>query len=541
MALPLLSATVLRPLDWVVLCAYFLILIVSGAWLGRRRVSSHDYFLAGRRMPVWAVALSVVASSLSAATFIGVPQQSYEGDLSYLTVNLGQVIAALVVALFFIPAFYRHRVNTVYELLGDRYGEHAKRAASAMFMLGRVLASGARLYIAAIAASLVLFGDLDAAHLCLAIGVLTLVGVLYSLAGGLASIIWTDVLQTIVFVGAAAAALILLWRQIPLSGGEIVQALGPKLEAFPPGLAADRPWFGFDPAAPYTILTAVLGFSLLNTAAYATDQDLAQRMLTCRTGVKGSWSMISAILITVPVTVLFLFIGLLLHVFYQRADVVAANSVDDTRKVFLSYIMRELPPGMSGLMMAGLFAVGFASLLSALNAMASTFVNDFYRQARPRREDRHYLLVSRLAVVGFGALLGAFAVLCVFWQRAQGQTLIDFALGVMTFAYSGLLAVFLAALFTRRGNGKTVIAALLTGCGVIALMQNAVWVHWAPGPWRDWRLAYPWQMLLATALAFAVCCLGRTARSEWSPVERAAERRARGGPMVVEHEESAVL
>ena len=146
-----------------------------------------------------------------------------------------------------------------------------------------------------------------------------------------------------------------------------------------------------------------------------------------------------------------------------------------------------------------------------------------------------------LAVVGFGALLGAFAVLCVFWQRAQGQTLIDFALGVMTFAYSGLLAVFLAALFTGRGNARTVIAALLTGCCAIALMQNAVWVHWAPAAWRDWRLAYPWQMLLATALAFAVCCLGRPARRSWSPIERAAAaRRVHGDPMVIEHEESAV-
>jgi Na+/proline symporter len=364
---------------------------------------------------------------------------------------------------------------------------------------------------------------------------LTLVGVLYSLAGGLASIIWTDVLQTVVLVGAALAAFALLWSRIPLSGDEIIDLLAApdagarsKLTAFGLGLDASRPTLGFEVGAVYTLLTAVFGFSLLNTAAYATDQDLAQRLLTCRSALKGSWSMISAILITVPVTLLFLGIGLLLFV-YRRGG----SAPTDGRRVFLDFIAREMPPGMAGLMLAGLFAVGFASLLSALNALASAFVTDFYRPLRPHLEDRHYLRVSRLGVAGFGLLLGAFALLCVFWQRAQGQTLIDFALGVMTFAYSGLLAVFLAALFTRRGSSASVVAALIAGAAAIVLMQGPVWPLWAPSAWCEHPIAYPWQMLIGTVIAFGVCCLGRTASAPAS-----ARVRARLAPIRVEPEQS---
>ncbi|MFO0983694.1 MAG: sodium:solute symporter, partial [Planctomycetota bacterium] len=423
----------------------------------------------------------------------------------------GQVLAALFVASVFVPVFYANRVATVYQLLEQRIGTGAKQAASAAFMLGRVLASGARLYIAAIAAALVMFGDLEPLHLCLGVALLTLISIAYSLAGGLTSIIWTDVVQTVVFVGAAVAALVVLWHRIPLPWHDLVAVLEHPSPGAPSKLGLFQ--FGLDPSAAYTLPTAVFGFALLNAAAYATDQDLAQRMLTCRSAIKGSWSMIGAIAITIPVTLLFLFIGLLLFVIYQRADVMGAaaptHAADDGREVFLTFIMREMPGGLAGIMLAGLFAVGFTSLLSALNAMASAFVNDFYRRLRPAADDAHYLKVGRLAVVGWGVVLGGFAIACVFWQRAQGQALIDFALGVMTFAYSGLLAVFCTAVFTRRGTSASAVAALVAGAVAVTLLQNAVWPVWAPDAWCAVHLAFPWHMLIASLVAFGVCCLGR--------------------------------
>jgi Na+/proline symporter len=182
-------------------------------------------------------------------------------------------------------------------------------------------------------------------------------------------------------------------------------------------------------------------------------------------------------------------------------DAAPAAPVDDARQVFVIFILQEMPAGVRGLMMAGLFAAAMSSLDSALNAMAATTVSDFYRPARYRRghgdlTPGRQVRVSRLAVAGWAVALAAFAVGCVFWQQHSGRRLIDFALEVMVFAYSGLLAVFLTALFTRRGNSASAVAALLAGFTTVLLMQ------WCP-------IAFGWKMLAATGLSLAVCCLGR--------------------------------
>ena len=508
-------------LDWVALGSYGFVLLLSGLWLGRKKqLGTEDYFLGGRSMPAWAVALSILATSLSAATFIGAPEQAYRGNWTYLSVNIGAILGAIFVALVLVPAFYRHRVATVYELLELRFGANARVAASWTFMIGRVFASGARIFIAALPLSLILFGDLEPSHLSLAIAALTVVAVLYTLAGGVRSVIWSDVIQTIVFVGAAVVAALLLLHKIPLPVGEIIAELGSsasgaasKLTVIDPGWDLSKSGLGFDPSSYYTLLTALTGLTLLNIGAYGTDQDLVQRVLTCRSAAKGSRSVIAAILGSIPVIALFLAIGSLLYIFYQRPDLMGtaapAYTVDDSRQIFLSFILAEMPAGMPGLMIAGLFAAGLSSLNSALNAMASSFVNDWYRAVFPDRGERHYLQAGRFAVVGWGVVLGGFAMACVHWQQAAEQSLIDFALSVMAFAYSGLVAVFLTAVLTTRGNGRSAMLALAAGFGAVTLLQPQIWSVWAPAAWQSLKMSFPWQLLIATCLAMAVCCLGR--------------------------------
>jgi SSS family solute:Na+ symporter len=518
-------------LDWAVVAGYLLLLLISGIWFARREPSgAREYFLAGRRMPAWAVACSVIASSLSVATFLGAPQIAYDGNLTYLSANLGNVLAVVVVAIFFIPVFYKHDCATIYELLEIRFGPLAKHAASLAFMVGRVFASGARVYIAAIPLAMILFG-LEASNqplpLIAAIAVLCTVGVLYTLVGGIASVIWTDVLQTLVLLVAVGAALLLLISRVPAPLGEVFTALGSgmpdgssKLTVFTLGIDPAKPGLGFDPDAAFTVLTAILGWSLVNMAAYGTDHDLAQRMLTCKSAAQGSRSAIVAILLSIPIVLLFSVIGLMLWVFYQRPDLMGAASPGQaptgSDRIFLAFILTQLPPGLSGLMVAGLFAVALGSLNSAINAMAATSVRDFYQHARPGRSDRHYMLAGRWASAGWGLVLALFACLCIRWR---GETaLIEFALKVMTFAYSGLLAVFLTALFTRRGNSASVVAALFTGFVVVAAFEP-----WSPlrqllptgeggaggAGGAPFRLAAPWVMLIATAAALAVCALPR--------------------------------
>jgi SSS family transporter len=536
-----LAASNLGALDWAVIGGYLLLLLGSGIWFARREPDgAGEYFLANRRMPAWAVAFSIIAASLSVATFMGAPESAYKSNMTFLSTTIGTLIAVAVVAGAFIPAFYANNVTTVYGLLEKRFGPKSKQAASATFMIGRLFASGARVYMAAIPLAMVLFGveqSTNAAYLAGAILVLTAVAVAYTLIGGIASVIWTDVLQTLVLVGAAVGAVVILLHKIPMPLSEIWTALHTpdpngnyKTTVLVLGLNKNEPNLGFDPSARYTVLTAVFGFSLINMAAYGTDHDLAQRMLTCKSAIRGSMSAWTAIILNLPITLLFMTIGMLLFVFYRlvAAHQIDAQALTPGQEAFPSFILQEMPRGLAGLMLAGLFAAGLGSLNSAINAMAATFINDFYMPAVKGKTDRHYLLASRWATAAWGAAVGLFAVACIFWKRANPDTtLIDFALQVMTFAYAGLLAVFLTAIFTRRGNTTSSLASLATGFIVIILFQT--WGLWTPvvnhvlaGTAPDGsplpptigalKLAYPWQMLVATVISFIVCCAGR--RSE---------------------------
>lgn len=531
-------------LDWVVMGLYAVVLVITGVAFNRRAASTSDYFLGSRSMPVWAVAVSVVASSLSGATFIGVPQLSYNGDLTYLATNIGMLLAAGVIALVFIPAFYKHNVTSIYSLLEIRFGPSAKRAAAVAFLIGRVMASGARLYIIAIPTALIIFGDrpdqaVPADQLMLAIGVITLVGIVYTIVGGVASVIWTDVIQCIVFTVAVVATIGFLLQRIPvdatelpgLLAGSTTAAGGSKLALFDLSL---------DPTRPYTLLACCTAFVLMGVASYGTDHDMVQRMLTCRSAVRGAWSVVSAILASVPIVAMFLVVGLLLFVFYRRPDVMAGAAPvavpTDTRTVFLTFTLREMPAGLTGLIMAGLFAAALGSLNSALNAMSATAVTDLYRDVVRGRSERHYVRAGQIGVAAFGLLLGAFAVVCIGWQRAEGSAgrqLIDFALGVMTFAYSGLLGVYFSALLTRRGSSASATAAIVAGFFVVALQQSWAWDWWlvdlaaaraairsdarADNP--SWLiatvvwlvdLAFVWKLAIASVAAFVVCQLGRS-------------------------------
>jgi len=496
-------------LDWAIVGAYLAFMVATGLYFARRQKTTEEFLLAGRRIPMWAAAISIVATSVSAATFLGAPEQAYAGNLAYLSTNIAALIAVLIVAMVFIPAFYKENVATVYQFLGKRFGPPAARSAGTAFVLGRLLASGARLYMAALPVSLILWGDLDPTHLILAVSVLTVVSIAYTLLGGLSAVIWTEVPQALLFMTAAIVAIGMLLSMIPAPLDAIVGALreatGPQGESKLTIL--DTRW---DPTTDFSIWSSLIGLTLFNMAVYAADQDLAQRMLSCRTAVKGAWSAILSNIIGIGVAVLFLAVGLLLWVFYTRPDLMggaAATRPEDSRQVFLDFILGHMPPGLRGLMLAGLFAAAMSSIASSVGAIASTLITDFYRALRPNLPESRYVRTSRVFVLVSGVLLGAVACVCVVWQNTVREELLPFALGVMLFAYTGLMAVFLAAVLTRRGNSASVACALVAGAVSVALMQfGPVHLRGVAGV-EPPRFSVGWQMTIGTAVAFVVCII----------------------------------
>jgi Na+/proline symporter len=498
-------------LDWSVVGVYVGVLALAGILSTRRQRDAEDYFLAGHHVPIWLVAVSVISTQQSAATFLGAPDFSYRGNYTYLTSFLGPLLAAFLVARFLIPRFYALGVTTVYELLRHRYDATAMRAAGLMYLVGRVFASGARLYLAAIAVSMIVFLDIAPMHVLAASAMLVVLGLAFTFVGGLRSIIWTDLVQVLLYTGAALTVLVLLWLSIPASTGQMVSALAAedKLRLIDLSL---------DPAAPFSLLATVTGITLLFFASMGLDQDITQRFLACRDEAAGRRALYVSVLASLPVVLLFLAIGSLLWVFYDRAGAAVAGDFQGEKiTVLMHYILTQMPPGVRGFVAVGILAA--AAVNSGLISMASVLVEDFYRPWIARRREvpeAHFVRAGRWAMVGLGFVLLAMSVLCFYWQRYTDAPLLEFALGVMTFAYSGLLGVYFTALFTNRGSSASVIAALVTGFVAIGLQQSyVVDMLGLPPMWKG--LAFPYQLCIGSAVAFATCLIGRQGAPRLDP------------------------
>jgi SSS family solute:Na+ symporter len=506
------------PLDWSIVGAYVVLLALAGILSTRRQRDAEDYFLAGHRVPIWLVAVSVLSTTQSAATFLGAPDYGYRGDYTYLTSYLGPLLAAFLVARFLIPRFYAEGVTTVYELLGNRFGATAMRAAGGMYLVGRIFASGARLYLAAIAVAMIVFADIQPLNVVAASAVLVVLGLAFTFIGGLRSVIWSDLVQVLLYVGAALAVLYLLWTAIPASTADIVSGLATTPEGDNKLRLLD---LSLDPAAPFSLLATVTGITLLFFASMGLDQDITQRFLACRDARDGNRALYASVLASVPVVFLFLAIGSLLYVVYDRPDLMgqaggtgAAGTFEGERiTIFMHYILTQVPPGVRGFVAVGVLAA--AAVNSGLISMASVAIQDFYRPWAERRrpsDEAHFVRAGRVAMVLLALALLAMSVLCFYWQRYSQLPLLTFALSVMTFAYSGLLGVYFTLLFTRRGSSASVVCALATGFVAIALQQAyVVDMLGLPASWK--ALAFPYQLCIGTAAAFATCVLGNQGKA----------------------------
>lgn len=504
--------------DWAVLGGYVLILAAAGYAATRRSIrTADDYFLASHRAPTWLVAVSVLSTVQSAATFLGVPDNSFRGNYTYLAGTLGALLGAIIVSYILIPRFYALGASTVYELLEARFDVVARRAAGAMYLVGRILASGARLYLAAIAVSMVIFLDVQPQNLVIASLILLAFGLAFTFMGGLNAVIWSDLVQVVLYVGAAIVVLVFLLAKIPAPLPDIVDALRHAPDGSDKLTVIDT---SLDFSAPFSIFAVLTGVTLLNIGNSGLDQDTTQRLLACDSARDGSRALLASVWASIPVILLFLVIGSLLHIFYERPDLMQASSAavassfeGERITVFMHFILSEIPPGLRGLITVGIIAA--AAINSGLISMSAVLVNDFYRPILARRgtmpAETHFVTAGRAATVLLGFALFAMSILCYYWQRYSDAPLLDFVLGVMAFAYSGLLGVYIVALFTRRGSSRSVIAALITGFVIILCFQHYV-VDSLGLPAVMKSIAFPWQLCIATAAATLVCALGSQSR-----------------------------
>ena len=501
-------------LDWVALGIYFLISIIGGVLSTRKQSNTNEYFRASGTIPAWAAAISLLATSQSAATFIGAPQSSFKGDLSYFSANFAYILGVCIVGFVFVPAIYKSGADTVYGYLQKRFEGASGLGCSLAFLIGRVFASGARIFIGAMAISYVYFGETSVVGIQGTVVILTVAALVYTYLGGVRAVIWTDILQACIYVTVLLVAVYVIWARIGMSPSQVIEILSTAGKDNSSKLNLVQATTGNYWALNFSFFAVLIGHTLMAMGLYGTDHDLVQRYMTCKDAKTGTKSAIMGILMGVPIQFLFLVLGLLLFILYKKTELVPDGSsivpLKTDQTVIVHFIMHQMPSGLKGMMLAGLFAMTLASTASAFNAMSSSFVSDVVKWKFKSLAEEKLLQIGKYSMIGFAFLLGLFAYMAANNMVGEGAPpLVEYAMSVMTYACSGLLAVFCAGVFTNRGNHISVLFALITGFLIIFLSNNlpkSIYELNSTFMFLN-QLGFAWKMTLSSSVAFLICVI----------------------------------
>ncbi|PYJ11164.1 MAG: sodium:proline symporter [Verrucomicrobia bacterium] len=523
-------------IDIGVLLLYFVVIIFIGLRMGRKDDSLEDFALGGRRIPWWAVLASLIAAETSAGTFFGTPGEGFSHrDYTYLQLAFGTIIGRILVSYIFIKPYYDYKVFSIYEYLTARFGVASKNAASAVFMITRLLASGARLYVAAIALALA-YEMISGAqpnqtqtlwiYLGATIAIVILTAI-YTTFGGIKAVIWTDLIQASIMIGSAVIALGLLYSAIPGGWDEIVQRRGPFQVSDLIATGLDPARHGWDKIkgmfeTEYTIFAGLIGAVFITMGTHGTDQDMVQRMLTAPDIRRSRRSLILSGLADIPIAFTFLSIGLLLWVYYQaHPDSTLPKSPNET---FCHFILYQMPVGLRGLLLAGIFATAMGSLSTALNALATSFTRDWYEPyINPGATDAQSLRAVRWATVWFSVLMIIVASTTAYLVIVHPtMRIIPIVLGIFGYTYGSLLGVFFAGMLTKtRGDDRGNILAMIAGFVVVAILSglpNNVAKIFGTTAYEQpsWLpvMEFPWWIFFGTLVTFLVAILFKTSHQQ---------------------------
>lgn len=478
--------TALSAVDFIALAVYLIFTTALGFYFSRFQRSAKEYFLGNRTMPWPAVCLSIVATETSTLTFIGVPALAYGGNMTFMQLTFGYLLARILVSLIFLPAYFRNEMVTAYTFIERRYGRGAQKAASTIFMVTRLLADGVRIFATAIPLSIVTGFSYP-----LSISLICCITVLYTYLGGLRAVVWLDVFQFAIYLlGAGIAAAVMLGK-IPGGLAEVVElgSTNGKLQLFD---------FRRDLTQNYTFYSGIIGGAFLGLASHGTDQLIVQRLLACRSLRDGQKALVSSGIVVMAQFLFFLGLGVLLYVYYQHVPLAAQIQRND--EIFPYFIATDMPPGVGGVLIAAIFAAAMSTLSSSLNALASSSVVDWLvpvvnRQWAAETE----LRIARGITVLWALLLIFVAILAGSWENV-----LEAGLSVASFTYGGLLGAFLFGLTKRRIAEVHIIVAMLAGVlFMLYISQTGV--------------AWPWYVPAGTAATFAAGTLLSARRPKYSP------------------------
>lgn len=487
----------LNPLDIVIIAAYLVGVTLFGLRFRKSQRTLKDYFLAGNTIPWWAISLSIVAAETSTLTVISVPGLAYATDFRFLQLVFGYLIGRIIVSFVFIPQYFRGELVTAYQLIERRFGQRLRALTAGIFLVTRAAAEGVRVFAVAIvvrvALGALLSGLTDLQRDLSAIAIVTLITLVYTFEGGMAAVIWTDVIQLAIYIAGTVVGFFTLLHLVPGGWSAVweISSSAHKFRLFD---------FSWNLSTTYTLWAGVLGGAFLTCASHGTDQLIVQRLLAARSRVQSQIALLSSGVAILFQFSLFLLVGAMLYVYYRLAP--PAQPFTRTDTIFPTFVVTHMPHGISGLLIAAILAAAMSNLSAALNSLSSTTIVDFYAHARPHSTEARRVRLSRIATVLWGILLFALAVLA-----RNGGRVLEMGLSIASVAYGSLLGVFLLGLLTRKASESGAIIGM--ACGFAFNMYL----------WLGTTVAFPWYVVMGSVLTFTVGVLASAFIPARAPVD----------------------
>jgi SSS family solute:Na+ symporter len=470
------------PLDGVIIVVYLVAVTAFGLNFRKRQRTLKDYFLGDRNIPWWAISLSIVAAETSTLTIISVPGLAYDKDFGFLQLVVGYLAGRVIICYVLIPQYFRGELFTAYQLIERRFGERLRSLTAGLFLLTRAAAEGVRVFAVAIVVRIALGpwlgGVSDFGRDLAAIGVVTLLTLVYTFEGGLAAVIWTDVVQLGIYVAGTIVGFFTILHLVPGGWATIHSVAGAagKFHVF------DLSWNFYK---TYTFWSGLIGGAFLTTASHGTDQLIVQRLLAARSEAQSKLALLFSGIVVFFQFALFLLIGAMLFVFYKLNT--PAIAFPRTDAIFPTFIVNFMPIGIRGLLISAILAAAMSNLSAALNSLSSTSIMDFYSRIRPGVSDQTKLKLSRAITIGWGIILFLLALLA-----RHGGKVVEVGLAIASVAYGALLGVFLLGVLTRRANEAGAMAGMLIGF-VFNLYL-----------WQFTHVPFTWYVALGSLVTFAV-------------------------------------
>src|SRR6266550_8789381 len=488
----------LNKLDFAIIALYLIGITLFGLRFRKKQRTLRDYFLADRSIPWWAIALSIVAAETSTLTIISIPGLAYDTNFTFLQVVLGYIVGRVIISFVLLPHYFKGDLYTAYELIEKRFGPRLRTLTSGLFLLTRAAAEGVRVYAVSIVVAIALgTGEV------VSIAIITLLTLIYTFEGGLAAVIWTDVVQTFIYVAGTLIGLVTILHLVPGGWASVhdIASSFHKFQVFDAPLSPHFPYL--DLSKPYTLWAGIIGGAFLTTASHGTDQLIVQRLLAARSQRQSTLALLSSGAAILFQFALFLLVGVMLFAYYQ----VPSATFGKGDRIYPTFIVTHMPRGIAGLLIAAILAAAMSNLSAALNSLSSSSMMDLYFRFRPDLDENKRFKLSRMTTVVWAIVLFGLAVIAL---HRVGRV-IEVGLQIASVAYGAMLGVFLLGVLTKRANQNGAIVGMICGFGIELYLWLATHVPWT------------WWVAIGTTVTFFI---GYVTSLLLTPKERLQPQRA---------------